>query len=206
MYNTRIPAAASPVVPRAAVRSSPASRRPSPRGGWAPGAARTSQAPHLRSPPRGPGTRLREASAWSLCARLRRPRRPRRFPCRRRAPRIRSLHGDFDLLEEFREIDLEGRALARLAVHLDVAAALSDDSVRRGKPKAGTLPPLLCRKKGSKTLSRTWAVIPHPLSVTASITWGPAVTPTWIAAYSSSSSTLAVSMVSLPPATSRRGR
>ena len=41
--------------------------------------------------------------------------------------------------------------------------------------------------------------MPTPLSVTASITYWPGTTSTWVAAYCSSRWTLAVSMVSLPP-------
>ena len=54
-------------------------------------------------------------------------------------------------------------------------------------------------KNGSKAFAFTSGVMPHPLSVTASITYCPGSTSAWVDAYFSSRWTLAVSSVSLPP-------
>src|SRR5256714_2197223 len=70
--------------------------------------------------------------------RLRSTRRGGRAP--RRLRRLRQLGHS-------REIDLEGGAVAQLAVRPDVPAALLDDTVDRGEPESRTPPRLFGREK-----------------------------------------------------------
>ena len=50
------------------------------------------------------------------------------------------------------QVNLEGRALSRLAVNIDEAVVLLHDAVHRGKAHAGTLSNLLGGEKGLKDL------------------------------------------------------
>src|SRR5467141_1050876 len=54
-------------------------------------------------------------------------------------------------------------------------------------------------KKGSKIRDFVFSSMPHPVSVTASITYSPGITETCCAAYASSSVALLVSIVTVPP-------
>ena len=72
------------------------------------------------------------------------------------------------------KIYLEGRPLARLAVHVDEAVVLLDDAVDRRQTKACAFAHRLGGEKGSKSLSFVFSSIPQPLSLTASSTYSPA--------------------------------
>src|SRR5438309_934317 len=62
---------------------------------------------------------------------------------RRRRGRTNGIHRSVHA----REVDLEGRALARLAVDPNAAAALLDDTENRGKAQSGTFAGLLRREE-----------------------------------------------------------
>jgi len=67
------------------------------------------------------------------------------------------------------------------------------------RPRPVPLPVSLVVKNGSKTFDRVASSMPIPMSVTASITYAPLRMSGWQCTWVSSSSTLAVSIVSLPP-------
>ena len=78
-------------------------------------------------------------------------------------------------------------------------AAVADRSRGRWTLNVVPLPCCLAVKKGSKMRARVCSSRPQPVSETASCTYDPGCTAMWRAAYSSSISTLDVSIVSLPP-------
>ena len=61
-----------------------------------------------------------------------------------------------------REVDLERRAVHRLAIHLDGSAALSDDPVDGGQAQASTLAAALGREERLEDLCAGLRVHPHP--------------------------------------------
>ena len=70
-----------------------------------------------------------------------------------------------------REIDLDGRPLAELAVDPDGAAALPHDAEHRGETEPGAFPLLLGgEERLEDPLARARRPCPSPVSVTASIT------------------------------------
>src|SRR5690242_10918400 len=67
------------------------------------------------------------------------------------------------------------------------------------RPRPVPLPGSLVVKNGSNARAIVASSIPTPSSLTATMTWGPSTDPGCTATYSASISTLAVSMVRLPP-------
>ena len=98
-----------------------------------------------------------------------------------------------------RQVDLEGRAVPRLALDRDVTAALLDDAVDGGQPEAGALARLLGREERLEDARlRRPASCPRPCRRTTRRTYGPAASPL-VGLQLVQPATLAVSMVSVPP-------
>ena len=131
----------------------------------------------------------------------RRPRRPGSSRCRGgRSRRRRRLRARAPRRPRGRQVDLERRAAARLAVDPDAAAALLDDAEHGREPEAGALAGLLGGEERLEQMrARTSASMPMPVSLTASSTCGPAAPSPCLATCAASSSTLPVSIVSAPP-------
>ena len=72
----------------------------------------------------------------------------------------------FGWSKKARQIDLDRRALAHLAVDLDMAAGLLDEAINLAEPKAGAARRLLVVKNGSNALAITSGAMPVPVSVT----------------------------------------
>ena len=89
-----------------------------------------------------------------------------------------------DVLETFRarQVDPHGRALAGLAVDLDVAAGLLDEAVDHAEPEAGALALGLGGEERLEDVVDDLGGMPQPVSVTAIITYWPGVTSAWRAA------------------------
>ena len=65
-----------------------------------------------------------------------------------------------------REVDLEGAACARPALHVDGAAVVRHDAVNGRQAEPVPLPAALVVKKGSKTRSTVASSMPRPASLT----------------------------------------
>jgi hypothetical protein len=72
-----------------------------------------------------------------------------------------------------RQVDLEGRPLARFTIDEDVPPLSLTIPKTVARPSPVPLPLSLVEKKGSKIRARVSFFIPHPVSLTASSTYGP---------------------------------
>ena len=103
-----------------------------------------------------------------------------------------------------RQVDLERRAAARLAVDVDPAAALLDDAEHGREAEAGARAAALVVKNGSNRCWRTSSSMPTPVSLTASSTCGPgAPSPCAATCCLVERRRCAVSIVSAPPSRHR---
>ena len=81
-----------------------------------------------------------------------------------------------------RQINLDRRALAELAVDLDVAAGLLDEAIDLRQAKPGAVTDFLGGEERLEGLGERLGVMPVPVSVTASMTYWPGTTSAWSAA------------------------
>ena len=125
------------------------------------------------------GSRAPPAPRRRACSPARRPRPPAWSRCRRlplrglRAMLARAPGRDVGLPGEAREVELDGRAFADLAVDADVAAGLLDEAVDLRSPRPVPTPGGLVVKNGSNARFITSRLMPLPESLTATMTYWP---------------------------------
>ena len=79
-----------------------------------------------------------------------------------------------------RKIDFESRSLPRLAVYVDETFVLPDNAVHRGQTQTGALPYALGGEKGPQTDGPAFPrPLPHPSSLTPSMTYSPGTKSGW---------------------------
>ena len=97
------------------------------------------------------------------------------------------------------EIHLERRAPADFAVDVDAPAALRDDAVHRRQAQARALADLLGGEERFEQVRLYRGVVPVPVSLTVSTTYGPGLHRNMRLCVVLVESTLAVSIVNVPP-------